>query len=62
MSQPATRAIVNYGNASLRLSEVVSENLGEVKHAIAKIIEDANRAVPSSLTLSAFKEVPRKIT
>jgi len=37
-------AIVNYGNASLRLLSGGLENFEEVKHAIAKIIEDANRA------------------
>ena len=37
-------AIVNYGNASLRLLGSGLENLEEVKLAIAKIIEDANRA------------------
>ena len=37
-------AIVNYGNASLRLLSSGSENIDEVKHAIAKIVTDANRA------------------
>jgi signal transduction histidine kinase len=37
-------AIVNYGNASLRLLSGGQENIEEVKHAISKIVGDANRA------------------
>jgi len=57
-------AIVNYGNASLRLLSGGLENFEEVKHAIAKIIEDANRAsaiIAHARALSK-KSPPEKVT
>ena len=37
-------AIANYGNACLRLLTNAPENLDDIKHALSKIVSDANRA------------------
>ena len=57
-------AIVNYGNASLRLLSSGSENIEDVKHAIAKIIEDANRtsAIIAQVRALSKKAPPEKVT
>ena len=51
-------AIVNYGNASLRLLGGDRENIEEVKHAISKIIGDANRA---SAIIARIRALSKKI-
>src|SRR6185369_14315542 len=56
-------AIVNYGNASLRLLSGGQENIEEVKHAISKIVGDANRAsaIIAHIRALSKKSPPEKV-